>query len=192
MSISSWREAAECRHVLVLFADGLLQHVELNVAGLFGQSLQRHRAQQVRSNGAQQSDQVATRRAESCAGRQIGDGSDLDGVVNAVRPQRFAREFVLELIDVRDGLALRVVQADEAVGIGHVQDHVHVLVDGHSQHEAAVLFVEAGQIGAASTERDAERSAGNNHREGEEAPRAMLVRPSIHRVGGLGASVLRV
>jgi hypothetical protein len=34
-----------------------------------------------------------------------------------------------------------------------------------------MLFVEAGQIGTAATERDAERSAGNNHREGKEAAR---------------------
>ncbi len=74
---------------------------------------------------------------------QIRDGSDFDGVVNPVRSQRLTCELVLELIDVRDGLALGVMQADEAVGIGHVQDHVHVLVDGHGQDEAAMFFVEA-------------------------------------------------
>ena len=104
------RETAVRRHVLILFADPFLEDVELDVAGLFGQRLQRDVVAPVVVERVEQPDDIAARRAEPGAGRQIGDRRHLEGVLDAVLAQRLARQRVAELADVVDDLALRVVQ----------------------------------------------------------------------------------
>ena len=157
-------QAAGGGHVLILLADRLLEHVEFDAARLVGEFLEGRRPAAVGADRAQQTDQIATRRAESGAGRQIGQRRDLDAVVDVVREQRLARQFVLEVLGVVDDLALRVVQAHLAVGVGHVERHVHVLIDARGKNVAAVLLVETRQVGAAASERDAEGRSRNDHR----------------------------
>lgn len=69
-----------------------------------------------------------------------------------MQAEGLAGQFVLEAVDAVHGFAVGVMQADEAVGVGHVEHDVHVFVDAHGEDEAAVLLVEAGQVGPAAAE----------------------------------------
>ena len=104
------REPAVGGHVLVLLADPFLQDLELDVAGLLGQRLQRHVVAPVVVERVEQPDDVTARRPEPRPGREVGHRRHLEGVLDAVLAQRLARQRVAELADVVDHLALRVVQ----------------------------------------------------------------------------------
>src|SRR5207253_1662432 len=66
-------ESAIGRHVLILLSDRLAQDIQLDMTRFFGERLQRDVITPVVMQRVQQSDEIATRRAQSRAGRQIRD-----------------------------------------------------------------------------------------------------------------------
>jgi len=110
------------------------------------------------------SDQITARRAESCPCRKIGDRCHFEGVLDAVRLQRLAGQFMAKLTDMIDHLRLRVVQPDLPADHRPVHRHVHVFVEAHGEDESAVLIEVGGKIGSAAAQRHAERRAGDDHR----------------------------
>ena len=65
-------------------------------------------------------------------------------------------------------LAAHVLHADHAIDERHVERDVHVLVEPHGEHEAAVAREIRRQVGATAAERDSEGTASEDH-EGSEA-----------------------
>ena len=93
-------------------------------------------------------DRHRRRRAETrTRGRDVGQRGDLDAAADAGHVHRLADQLVLDVLDPRHDLLLRVVDVDVVVE-ALLDDHVDVLVDGGVQHPAAVLAVVAGQVGA--------------------------------------------
>ena len=81
-------QATESRDVLVLFADRLLQDVDLDFASLFGD----HPGIDVLTlegvHGAQETDGESSRRSETGAGRNIRHADYFDGRMDVMHPQR--------------------------------------------------------------------------------------------------------
>jgi hypothetical protein len=155
-------QATECRDVLVLLADGLAQHVDLDVARLLGQLGGRHVLAPVRVQGPEQADGERPRGAEPGAGRDVGDADDLLGVTDRVEAQGLAHERVGDAVHVVGAFERRVLD-HVPVGERVVDGHVHVAVDGGRDEEAAAPLVVRRQVGAATTDRDAQGRAGDDH-----------------------------
>ena len=115
--------------------------------------------------GVQQADQIAARRAQAGAGRNVGHGDDLDRPPDAEQPQRFAAERVLEVGDVLDHLGFGVLDTYQVVHDRRVQIDEHVLVQRGGKDEAAMPGIVAGEVGATSAQGDPEGRTRNDHRD---------------------------
>jgi hypothetical protein len=60
--------------------------------------------------------------------------------------QRFARQRVLELVDMIDQLGLGVFQANFVVDNRRVHVQIHILINSHREDESAMLTVERGEV----------------------------------------------
>ena len=158
------RQSAERRHVLILLADPFLQHVQLDVTSLLGQGLQRDVVAAIVMERVEQSDEIATGRAEPRSRRKIGNRGDFEGLLDPVSLQRLTGELMPKLTDMIDDLGLRIVQPDLATDHRPVHGDVHVLVEAHGEDESAVLAEIGGKIGSAAAECHAKRRAGDDHR----------------------------
>src|SRR5262249_56340076 len=92
-----------------------------------------------------------------------GQCGDLDSVRHAGHLHGFPHEFVLEVLDPRDDLLLRVVDVDVIVE-ALLHDDVDVLVERAVEDPAAVLPVVAGQVGPPAEQADAQRGRSDDHR----------------------------
>ena len=80
-------DAAVRGDVLILLADGLLQEVDLELAGLAGELLGRNELALERVEAVEQRDREAARRAETGVGRHVGQAMQLEPVAGC-RPCR--------------------------------------------------------------------------------------------------------
>ena len=94
----------------------------------------------------------------------IGDRNDLDSTGNAEMPHGFARQSVLDLVNVIDEFDLGVFHPDFVIDNRRVYIQIHVLINAHGQNKPAMLAVERGQVCSASAERYSKRSSGDDHR----------------------------
>ena len=148
--------------VLVLLADRLLEHVDLDLARRLGQLARRQRRVARERERLQQAHRVGAGRAHPGAGGHVGHRRDLERLAAPVPDQHLAQDRVADLARVVDLLELRVLEPVAALEHG-VREHVDVLVDRPADEEAAVLAVVGRQVGAAAAERDAQRRAAKDH-----------------------------
>ena len=157
------RDAAEGGDVLILFADRLAEKIDFDMAGLLGEHLARNEILIQRVQGAQQGDGEAAGGAEPGAGGNVGHADDFQvGRGHRHQPEGLADDGVLDLVDGLHHFGGRIL--DEVFGLeGLVERDVDVLIDGGGEDEASVLAVVGGKVGAASSEGDAQRGAGDDH-----------------------------
>jgi hypothetical protein len=93
-------QAAEGRGVLVLLADGLAQHLDLDPAGLLGQVLGADDLPLVGIQRLQHAHGQGARRAHAGAAWHVAHGGDLQVAAQAGEFQRLAHQFVLEVADL--------------------------------------------------------------------------------------------
>jgi hypothetical protein len=155
--------AAVGRDVLILLADRLLQPVDLDLAGEVREIRRVEQAPPVRVQGLQQRGGETARRAQPGSGRDVGERGDLDlRRAHADHLQRFADDRVMDLVDLRDVLELRVLEEDAGHERAH-RRHVHVLVDRGRDDRSAVLPVVRRQVRAAAPESNPQRAARDDH-----------------------------
>ena len=156
-------DTAERGDVLVLLADALAAKVDFDRARPLSELFAGEWPTLVRREGVEQADRDGRRGTEPGTGRwDIGQHGDLDPVLHPCHEHGFAHEVVLQILDARDDLLLRVVDIDVVVE-ALLDDDVDVLVDGTVQDPTAVLEVVVGEIGATTDEADAQRSLGDDH-----------------------------
>ena len=143
---------------------GSAEAVDLDVARQLGELVGMEQPSPVRVERLQERCREAAGRAETRAGRNVGECGDLDLRRPEVEfEQRLANEPVLHVIDPLDVLELRVLQEDARREGPHHGD-VDVLVDRRRDQEPAVVLVVGRQVGAAAAKRDPQRTAGDDHR----------------------------
>src|SRR5262249_38275603 len=99
------RQPAVGRDVLVLFADRLLQPVDLDVAGLLGQLFGMYEVFFVRVQGLEQGSGETARRAQAGAGGDVCHAGDFQsGNLDTYQPQRLAQNGVVDLVEAVDSL----------------------------------------------------------------------------------------
>src|SRR5207253_150415 len=103
-------DAAEAGDVLVLLADGFVQNIDLDPAGLFGEHLARDEILVQRVKRAQECDREAAAGAEAGARRDVGHADDLQ----VLRPygdqlERLADDGVLDVLDLLHYFTLRIL-----------------------------------------------------------------------------------
>jgi len=112
----------------------------------------------------QQTDQVAARRSQSCASRNVGDGNYLNGAVDAYFLERGLCERVFHFRNFLDGFRDRILHADEIIYRGSVHRKEHVFVDSGRKNETAEMGVIRRKVRSPSAQGKTERSARQNHR----------------------------
>jgi len=151
------------RDVLVLLADRLAQALDLDLAGLPGQTLGGDLLALVHVERVQQPDGERARRAEARPlGGDVREQRHLDAVVDAAHAHGLADQLVLDLGDVGDDLLVHGVEVDVVVE-PFFDDHVGELVDRGGDDEPLPLCVVGGEIRAAARERDAQGGLGDDH-----------------------------
>jgi hypothetical protein len=149
-------DAAVGRGVLVLLADRLAEHVDLDVRGVLGQAAGRRGHPLGERERLDQPHGVGAARAEAGASRNVGQRGDLQRVAFPVTDQRLAQDWVLDVLDPVDLLELRVLHPVAALE-DRVGQEVHVLVDRAGHQEAAPLGVVGRDVGPAPAQGDAQR-----------------------------------
>ena len=134
------------------------------MAGFFRQLPGTDRGLRQSMQRIQQSDQVTARRAHAGAGGNVGDGDDLDSILNVEILQRLACQRMLDILQTSDGLGFAVLNPNLVVKDWRIYVQVHVLVDRHRQDEAAMLAIERGQIGSAAAKSNSKWCSCNDHR----------------------------
>ena len=157
------RDAAEGRDVLVLFADGLPQDVDLDVTGLLGQHLARDEVLIQRMQRAQQGDRETAGRTQASPGGNIGKADDLQvRRAHGDHAQGFADDGVLDLVHGLHYFGGGIL--DEVLRLeGLVERDVDVFIDGGGEDEAPVFAVVGGKVGATASQGNAQRAAGDDH-----------------------------
>src|SRR5579872_953341 len=140
--------------VLILLADGLLQCLDFNVTRLGGDFGRRNMLALIGVHGAKESDSERPRRPKTGARRNIRHAGDLDGPLAVMPPQRFAEDWMPDLIDALTLFEFRVFQYVPG-GEHAVNSDVDVLGDGSGDDKAAKLFVVGRQVSASAADGDA-------------------------------------
>ena len=145
-------DAAERRDVLVLLADGLVQQVQLDVAGLLRQLLAGDVVLLHGVQGPQQRGGETARGSESGARRDVRHTGDFE-VRNPYLHQakRFAHDRMPDLPDRLHRFHFGVLD-DDFLGEGLVQRNIDILIDGGGNDETGMLAIVGGQVGSPSTE----------------------------------------
>src|SRR5262249_51614981 len=134
-------QAPEGACVVVLTADRLAEHVDLDLGGLGCKLCRRAEDALVREERVQEPDRDRARRAEPGAAWYVGDRDDLELASNPRRAERLACELVLHVVQALDDLGPGVADPQlvlEALG----DDDVDELVDRRRNDGAAVLVRE--------------------------------------------------
>ena len=118
----------------------------------------------------QEPNQVGAARTQTRPCGNVGDGGDLELVLDTMEAKRFPGQFMPQLGNVLHHLRLGIVQPDELAHDRPVDDHVHVFVQPHGEYESTMLVVIGGKVSAPAAESDPEGSAGGDHRENPAAP----------------------
>ena len=123
------RQAAESRDVLILFADRLLQNLDLDLAGFFGHHGRIDVFALKGVHRAQQPDGESARRSQARAGGNIRHADHFDGRTNVVHPQRFPDQRMADVVE-RDGVFERGVFQEVPAAESFVDADVDMFVDG--------------------------------------------------------------
>jgi hypothetical protein len=134
-------------------------------AGLFGEFLPRNQVLLPGVQRAQQGHRETTGRTQTRAGRDVGHADDFQVRLraNVDHTQGFAYNRVLHLVHGLDQFHLRILH-QQFLAERLVQRDVDVFVDGRGDDEAGVFAVVRWQVRAAAAERNAQWSAGDDHR----------------------------
>jgi hypothetical protein len=143
---------------------GSPQEIDFDVAGLFSQFLAWDYVSLPGVQGAQQGHREAARRAQPGARRDIRHAHDFEIRMgtDVHQAQGFAHDGVLHFVHRMRQLHLRVLD-EQLLREGLVQRDVDVLIDGRRDDETGVVAVIGRQVRAAAAERNAERTAGDDH-----------------------------
>src|ERR1019366_1908423 len=153
----------EGRDVLILLAHGPVEDVDLDAARLLGQVGGGDVFALERIQGAQQADGEGSRRPEPRPCRDVGHADELDGRSDGMQAQGFTDDGVRNVVDMIDALELGVLE-EVVVTEGAVDGDEDIAVDRGGDHESPVLGVIRGEIGPPSTQGDAQRRPGDDHR----------------------------
>ena len=93
-------QAAERGHVLILLSNWLAQPVEFDMASFLGQPFGTGGRLGETVHGIEQTHQVTTGGAQTCAGGNIRDRDDFDAILDMKMSQRLAGKSVLYVVDV--------------------------------------------------------------------------------------------
>ena len=155
--------ATDRRDVLILLADGLVQFLQLDLAGLRGDLHRAHDVLFVSVQRFQQRRGETAGRTESAAGGDVGHRGDLQRApVHLQKRARFTHDRMLQPARVLHTLKPRVFH-DEVVHEGFVERDIDILVDRRGDEEPAMLLVVGREIRAAAAERDPEWRARDDH-----------------------------
>ena len=147
--------ASDGGDVLVLFADGFAEFVELDVAGLFGEFGGGDEALFRRVERFEERSREAAGGAETGAAGYVGHRRELDvRIGDAGEFHRFADDRMLDLVDVIGAFEFGIFDYDARLKRAVLRE-VDVFVDGRGDEEAAELTVIRRQVGAAAAEGDA-------------------------------------
>ena len=149
-------DAAIGRDVLVLLADGLAADIDFDFASFAGELLGGGQLAFVGVQSVQQPHGHSAGGAQAGTfGWHIGQRGDFDAVLHAGAQQGLAHQLVLQVAHVLYGFFLGVIDDDQLVEARH-DHHVHILVDGGTDHGAFVFAVVAVEIRAAAGKTDAQ------------------------------------
>ena len=148
-------DAADGGDVLVLFADGLAEFVELDIAGLFGELGGRNERALRGVEGFEEGGGKAAARAEARAAGDVGHRGELKmRIADAGELEGLADDGMFDLIDGGDALEFRILDNDLGLKRAVLRD-VNVFVDRRGDEEAAVFAVVRRKVGAAAAEGNA-------------------------------------
>ena len=156
-------QTAERRRVLVLPADRLAEHLELDLAGLLGQERRAHDAVPEAVERGQQTNGQAAAGPHAGPRRNVADRRDLQRLVDLDQPHRLSDQLVLDLVERARFLGTRVADADRWLK-SPVDRHIDVLIDRRAQDCAILPPAERRQISAAAGETNSVGSLGDDHR----------------------------
>jgi len=157
-------EPARSGGILVLLADRLAAHVELDLAGLAAQIELGLVGAPEGIERVQQPDGEGARRAHAAPARgDVGDRGDFHARGNAHLRQSSLHQDMLDLARVADDLGARVGQADAFLETA-VDGDVDELVDRGAEHRAALFAVIGRQIAAPADETQAQGRFADDHR----------------------------
>jgi len=135
------RDPADGGDVLVLFADGFAEFVELDIAGLFGQFRGRDEALFGRVECFEERRREAARGAEAGAAGDVGHRRQLDvRIGHAGEFHRLADDGMLDLVNVVGAFEFRIFYDDPRLKRAVLRE-VDVFVDGRGDEETAKLAV---------------------------------------------------
>src|SRR4029077_13506011 len=134
----------------------------LYVAGLLGKRMRADDIALTRVQGAQQCGRKTARGTEAGPGRDVGHTGDLDAVVRADELDRGAHNRMSDVAGSLDPLKLGIF--DDVTRLkGIVQGDVDIFVDCRGDEKPAMVPVVGGEVGAATAQGDAQRTANNDH-----------------------------
>ena len=131
-------DAAKRRCVLVLAADRLVQDVDLDPAGLFGQQPRADDPMPIGVQGVEQADGQAAAGAHAGAGRHVADGRDLQRFVDLDLAHRLADKLVLDLVERAGHLGAGIADADRRLE-PPMDRHIHVMINRRAQDGPVLL-----------------------------------------------------
>ena len=141
--------------VLILFADGLAEFVELDIAGLFGELGGRNERALRSVEGFEEGGGKAAARAKAGAAGDVGHRGELKvRIADAGELEGFADDGMFDLVDGGDALEFRVLDNDLGLKRAVLRD-VNVFVDRRGDEEAPVFAVVRRKVGAAAAEGNA-------------------------------------
>ena len=156
-------DATEGCYVLILFADGPGQPVDLDVASFFRQRARRHHFAFVSVNGSEQADGKCSRRTESGSRRDVGQADDFDRGSDGMQAQGLPHDRVSDVVDHGDPLERGVFQ-EIVVGERRIDTYKDVLVDGRGEDHPPRSAVVGREVRPPAAKRDTERRPGDDHR----------------------------
>src|SRR5665213_498174 len=150
--------------ILVLLSDRLMEPVDFDLAGLLGKALWMNDVFAIGVQRLEQGGREAAGRSQPGARGDVGHAGDFQvRLLDPHHPQRLAHDRVLHVVHARGLLQPGVFDYQPRLK-SLVKRDIHILVDGGGDEESAMLAVIRWQVGPAAAERDAQWTAGYNHR----------------------------
>ena len=148
-------DATDGGDVLVLFADGLAEFVELDIAGLFGEFGRGNQGALRSVEGFEERGGKAAAGAEARAAGDVGHRGELEvRIGDTGELEGFTDDGMFDLIDGGDALEFRILDNDLRLKRAVLRD-VNVFVDRRGDEEAPVFAVVRRKVGAAAAEGNA-------------------------------------